>query len=224
VYDEGESMTAEAVQEGLGEHNGYRIEKTSIKVDKLGAGLSKAVEIEPIIIDVNGRAFIAVEVRKTQDKFVYLRNAATGAVESVEQMQVFDALTATFADETLVGKAITKMASRIKMQAETIAETKGQLKLRLVTDELDPEQVMRAEYQAELQALAHEAEENAGAVEEQADAVSTDDTSVQADYFGYGISMGEPGPSPDQGVDNASYLMFVNNLPEGATDGETNGD
>jgi hypothetical protein len=72
-----------------------------------------------LIIDVNGRAFIAVEVRKTQDKFVYLRNAATGAVESVEQVQVFDALTATFADETLVGKAITKMASRIKMQADS---------------------------------------------------------------------------------------------------------
>jgi hypothetical protein len=60
------------------------------------------------------------------------------------------------------------------------------------------------------------------------------DASVQADYFGYGISMGEPGPSPDQGVDNASYLMFeykkgmielfgeidLNNLPEGATEAQ----
>ena len=28
-------------------------------------------------------------------------------------------------------------------------------------------------------------------------------------YFEYGISMGEPGPQPDQGVDNASWLAFL---------------
>src|ERR1035441_3482981 len=28
-------------------------------------------------------------------------------------------------------------------------------------------------------------------------------------YFAYGIAMGEPGPQPDQGVDNASWLAFL---------------
>ena len=30
-----------------------------------------------------------------------------------------------------------------------------------------------------------------------------------ATYFAYGVSQGEPGPDPDQGVDNASWLAFL---------------
>lgn len=40
---------------------------------------------------------------------------------------------------------------------------------------------------------------------------------VLATYFAYGISQGEPGPEPDQGVENASWLAFLraNGIIEG---------
>ncbi|MDE2096445.1 MAG: hypothetical protein KGL39_04305 [Patescibacteria group bacterium] len=34
-------------------------------------------------------------------------------------------------------------------------------------------------------------------------------TSTESLYFEYGLAQGEPGPTPDQGVDNASWLKFL---------------
>src|ERR1700722_1695695 len=41
-------------------------------------------------------------------------------------------------------------------------------------------------------------------------------TNTETLYFDYGISQGEPGPNPDQGVDNKTWLTYLFNLTEAA--------
>ena len=46
--------------------------------------------------------------------------------------------------------------------------------------------------------------------------VLPNDTNTETLYFDYGVSQGEPGPNPDQGVDNKSWLTYLFNLTEAA--------
>lgn len=43
----------------------------------------------------------------------------------------------------------------------------------------------------------------------EADFVLPTDQSTESLYFAYGIAQGEPGPQPDQGVDNATWLKYL---------------
>jgi hypothetical protein len=112
----------------LGKYKGKKITKTSIVVNKLGDGLSKAVDIEPIIIDANDVAYLAVRVRKTKDRYDAIRGD-DGKVTGYELVQVFDSIGATFTDGKLVVDHIQSVVDRIA--AEEALRKNGQLTLEV---------------------------------------------------------------------------------------------
>jgi hypothetical protein len=99
-------------------------------VNKLGDGLSKAVDVEPFIADVGEDVYIACKVRKTKDRYDVVRNDA-GVPESYVLVQVFDATGAMFTDAKLARAGIAKMLEKIR---KTEADRKGQLELVLDDD------------------------------------------------------------------------------------------
>jgi hypothetical protein len=126
----------------LGEYKGLPILSTSIVVNKLGDGLSKAVGIAPVVIEAGVPAFLAVRVTKTKDRYDVVKDQL-GAVIGYELVQVFDATGATFTDEKLVGKKIQKTVDAIvKDEAE---RKRGQLSLVMPEDEDDDELPPRAQ-------------------------------------------------------------------------------
>ncbi len=100
--------------QGLGKYKGYQITGTSIVVTNLGDGLSKAVDVEPLVVKLGDRAYVAVEVKKVNDKYVLEVDNKTQQVVGVELVQTFSAMAATFADPALVAEAIDVMTERIK--------------------------------------------------------------------------------------------------------------
>lgn len=138
----------------LGSHKGHEVLTTSIIVNKLGAGLSRAVGVQPFVVEAGEVAFVAVRVSKTKDRYDYVKDDH-GAIVGVELVQVFDATAATFADEKLVGKAVAKMQAII----ETVeAERKGQLQLGIVVDD-DDDPVVARQVKLDVAHLANEVDE-----------------------------------------------------------------
>ena len=109
----------------LGEYKGLPITGTSVIVNKLGDGLSKAVDVEPIVPDVGEDVYIACRVRKTKDRYDVVRDDNGNAIAYV-LVQVFDSTGAMFTDAKLARAGIAKMQERIK---KLEAERKGQLEL-----------------------------------------------------------------------------------------------
>ena len=107
----------------LGTHKGHEIVGTSIIVNKLGDGLSKAVRVAPIIIEAGEVAYLAVRVKKTKDRYDYVYD--DGAVVGVQLVQIFDATGATFSDEKTVGKKIQKTVDAIV--ADEAERKRGQM-------------------------------------------------------------------------------------------------
>jgi hypothetical protein len=123
----------------LGQHKGYPIVETAIIVNKLGDGLSAAVGISPLVIEANDVAFLAVRVKKTKDRYEYIRDAR-GDITGVRLVQIFDSTGATFADNKIIGVAVQKMVDKIE---KARADAKGQLTLVLGEVEEDPERPSR---------------------------------------------------------------------------------
>jgi hypothetical protein len=86
---------------------GYAIEKTSVKVLKLGDGLSAAVKVDPVLVGAGETVYLAIRAKKIKDDFVYEFDE-DGDVESVTLVQVFAASSATFIDEKVVRQAIAR--------------------------------------------------------------------------------------------------------------------
>ena len=112
----------------LGTHKGLPITNTKIVVNKLGDGLSKAVGVEPLVVEAGDVAFLSVRILKTKDRYEYTYDDEGKPVE-VTLVQVFDSTGAMFTDEKLARAGIQKMVERI---AAAEAEAKGQLTLGLV--------------------------------------------------------------------------------------------
>jgi hypothetical protein len=115
----------------LGSHLDLPIKKTAIIVNQLGAGLSKAVEIDPIVIDAGEYAFLAVKVKKVKDRYDYIEDD-DGATDGCVLVQIFNAVGATFADEKLIGAAVHKMMGKVK-EAEALRKS-GQQAFTLPDD------------------------------------------------------------------------------------------
>jgi hypothetical protein len=117
----------------LGDYKGLPITGTSVVVNKLGDGLSKAVDVEPLVPDVGEDVYIACRVRKTKDRYDVVRDDSGNAV-SYTLVQIFDSTGAMFTDAKLARAGIQKMQERIK---KLEAERKGQLEL-LIEDNVTP--------------------------------------------------------------------------------------
>jgi hypothetical protein len=115
-------------------YEGYPIIATSIVVNKLGDGLSDAVAIDPVSISADEVAHLAVRVRKTKDRYDFIRDKTTGKILGVEWVQIFDSTGATFADSKMISVAVQKMVDKIE---KSKADAKGQLSLVLGGDEED---------------------------------------------------------------------------------------
>ena len=115
----------------LGKYKGLPVTGTSIVVNKLGDGLSKAVGIEPVVIGADERAYLAVLVTKTKDRYDLVRNDEGKAIGYV-LVQVFDSQMAIFVDGKAVAKEIDTMRERIRKAEE---EAKGVLSFELEGDD-----------------------------------------------------------------------------------------
>lgn len=106
-------MTPE-VDTDLGESpEGYRVNKTSVKVLNLGDGLSKSVAVAPIMIHAGDTVYIAVKATKTNDNYAYSFDD-DGEVDEVELIQTFRAQSATFVEFEVVAQALAMMEARIE--------------------------------------------------------------------------------------------------------------
>ena len=118
--------------EDVEEYEGYPIIENAIVVNKLGDGLSDAVSVEPVTVGPNDTAHLAVRVRKTKDRYEFIRDKATNKILGVRWVQVFDSTGAAFADNSVIKGAVNKMMDRI---AEKKALEKDQLSLGLDVDD-----------------------------------------------------------------------------------------
>lgn len=108
---------------------GHAVTKTSIKVMRLGDGLSKSVKVQPIFVHAGEHVFIAVRALKTKDQFIYEFDDDTGEVDGVELVQIFDAQVSTFVDEDAVQEAIAAMDLAIKAAKKLEKTGQGELPL-----------------------------------------------------------------------------------------------
>ena len=114
----------------LGTYEDRPILSSSIIVNKLGDGLSKAVDVEPIVVNMGEFAFLAVKVRPTKHRYDAIRDEQNKIV-GYELVQIFDSVGAAFTDAKMSAKAIEIMANKI---AEEQARRKSQLTLALGED------------------------------------------------------------------------------------------
>ena len=114
----------------LGETSeGYTIERTSVKLLKLGDGLSAAVKVDPVLVGAGETVYFAVRAKKVKDDLIYEFDE-DGDVESVMLVQVFNASSATFVDEDVVRQVIARSdskiaASKVNPDQETMLRTCG---------------------------------------------------------------------------------------------------
>jgi hypothetical protein len=116
------------------EYEGHPIIEYAIVVNKLGDGLSDAVSIDPVIIQPNDIAHLAVRVRKTKDRYDFIRDKKTNKILGVRWVQIFDSTGATFADGPTIKKAVQATVDKIE---KARADAKGQLTLVVGGDDDD---------------------------------------------------------------------------------------
>jgi hypothetical protein len=102
-------------------------------VNRTGDGLSKAIDVQPIVIEAGGECYIAMRVRKTKDHYLYT-DPADGEVVATH-VQVFTALNSAIVDSKTVARALRVMAGKV---AKAESDRKGQL--TLVVDEQDDDE------------------------------------------------------------------------------------
>lgn len=82
-----------------------------IQVDKLGAGLTDNVPVEPIDLKIGDRVYIAVEGVVVKDGFAAVKRKEAGTSE-VAIVYVIDATGAAFVDRDLVAGALDEQSKR----------------------------------------------------------------------------------------------------------------
>ena len=112
----------------LGTFKGYKIIETKIVVNKLGDGLSKAVGIEPVVVAPNEPAFLGVRVRKTKDRYDFVRDESNKII-GVILVQIFDATGAAFVEEKAIGKRVQNVVDAIA--ADEAMKKDGQMTLEI---------------------------------------------------------------------------------------------
>jgi hypothetical protein len=117
----------------LGDYEGYPIIETGIIINKTGDGLSKAMNVEPVSITPGEKAQIVVGLRKTKDRYDFIRDKSNRII-GVKWIQIFDATVAAFTKSTNAKKELDQMASKIE---KAKADAKGQLTLVVGGDEND---------------------------------------------------------------------------------------
>lgn len=111
--------------ESLGQYKGFPITSTKIIVNSLGDGLSKAVNVQPRVIEFGVATHLAVRMVKTKDRY----DAVTredGTVISYELVQIFSATGAAFSDDKVVQTSVRSMLDLIAEEEEL---ARGQLPL-----------------------------------------------------------------------------------------------
>jgi hypothetical protein len=119
---------AEDKKNPLGTFKGYRILETKLIINKLGDGLSKAVGIEPVVIAPNEPAFVGVRVRKTKDRYDFVRDESNTII-GVILVQIFDATGAAFVEEKAIGKRVQNVVDAIA--ADEAMRKDGQMTLEI---------------------------------------------------------------------------------------------
>lgn len=109
-------------------NEGHVVGKTTVKVMKLGDGLSKAVDVQPVLVHAGDVVFFAVRAIKVSDEYDYEFDE-DGDVKKTTLVQVFSALSAVFIDGGVVEGALKVMEDAIAEAAE-LRKT-GQKKLPL---------------------------------------------------------------------------------------------
>ena len=98
----------------LGESpDGYPVDKTAVKVLRLGDGLSKAVDVEPHMAKAGDIVYFAIRAIKVSDEFDY-KFDDEGELDEVTLVQVFNAQSATFVDESAVISAIARTEAAVR--------------------------------------------------------------------------------------------------------------
>lgn len=109
-------MATQTDADVLGKYKGKKILGTSVKVTNLGDGLSKAVGVEPVVIDCGTFTFIGVKARKLKDTYEASFDAQDKLL-GFTLIQHFSAIGATFVDNDAMEKAI-----HATMEAVALAE------------------------------------------------------------------------------------------------------
>lgn len=105
-------MTTE-LEIDLGESpEGYKVDKTGLKVLNLGDGLSDAMDIEPVVLHAGQEVYIIVRAIKTKDSFDYTFNGDDD-VSSVRLVQTVKAKAAVITDDDVARQAIARMEKKI---------------------------------------------------------------------------------------------------------------
>lgn len=107
-----------------GTYKGLPIVAMKMIINKTGDGLSKAVDIDPVVIPIDDEPIVAVRLRKTKDRFDAVREGGTtsGRTIGYTHVQVFDAVGSTFVDDDEVEE---KVAATIEAVAVAEAEKKA---------------------------------------------------------------------------------------------------
>lgn len=127
-------MSEENNDEDVEEYEGYPIVDTAIIINKTGDGLSDAVHVEPITVEPNQDVHAVMRLRKTKDRYDFLRDKVTGKIIGVKWIQVFDCTGAAFSDNKMSAVAVQKMVDRV---AEAKALAKGQLSMGIEVEDDD---------------------------------------------------------------------------------------
>jgi hypothetical protein len=108
------------------QYEGYDIIDTGIIITKTGDGLSETMRVAPVSIEPNAKAQIVVGLRKTKDRYDFIRDKASGKILGVKWIQVFEATGAVFTKNQAAKSELDKMAEKIE---KARADAKGQLTL-----------------------------------------------------------------------------------------------
>jgi len=110
------------------QYEGYDIIDTGIIITKTGDGLSETMRVAPVSIEPNAKAQIVVGLRKTKDRYDFIRDKQSGKILGVKWIQVFEATGAVFTKNQAAKSELDKMAEKIE---KAKADAAGQLTMVL---------------------------------------------------------------------------------------------
>jgi hypothetical protein len=127
----------------------------AMEIKNVGDGLSKAIDVEPIVVKDGERVYVAVEVVKTGETY---RTVGEGEGMTATRVQVFKALKAAIVDGATVRRALEQ--NYAKVAAAEAMRKSGQLTLVVEGDDPKPGETTRSKAKrAEAGALADDVDE-----------------------------------------------------------------
>lgn len=116
-------------------YKGLDVLATVIKITNTGDGLSKAMSIEPVMVEFGDVVYVALRLEKTKDGYDVLFSKDDETPLGVAYVQQFKATQSAFIPERAVRKAIDSMHDKIVAAEE--ARKSGQGSLVLSYDDED---------------------------------------------------------------------------------------